>query len=318
MQFNPLVSIIIPVYNGSNYMCEAIDSALAQTYKNIEIIVVNDGSDDAGKTEEIARNYGNKIRYICKNNGGVSTALNTGIANMKGLYFSWLSHDDIYTPDKIEKEICALSRLANKDTIILCESGYIDENSDTISSFHTKKSVPEDKLIPWDAALMTLIKEGSFNGCSLLISKAIFEKCGTFDESLRFNQDGYMWNRIFLNRYPLFCISDVCVYGRIHSEQVTQKRQDLFHKDCTAMSEYLIPQFGNISTKNQNFLYEYIKYNAKYSNKSVVKKAMESANELNLLGFIPRMKILFICIWGAVRPTIRKVLYLVKYNIKSK
>lgn len=84
------------------------------------------------------------------------------------------------------------------------------------------------------------------------------------------------------------------------------------------MSEYLIPQFGNISTKNQNFLYEYIKYNAKYSNKSVVKKAMESANELNLLGFIPRMKILFICIWGAVRPTIRKVLYLVKYNIKSK
>ena len=131
MQFNPLVSIIIPVYNGSNYMCEAIDSALAQTYKNIEIIVVNDGSDDAGKTEEIARNYGNKIRYICKNNGGVSTALNTGIANMKGLYFSWLSHDDIYTPDKIEKEICALSRLANKDTIILCESGYIDENSDT-------------------------------------------------------------------------------------------------------------------------------------------------------------------------------------------
>ena len=56
--FHPLVSIIIPVYNGSNYVKEAIDSALAQTYDNVEILVVNDGSNDGGKTEEIARSYG--------------------------------------------------------------------------------------------------------------------------------------------------------------------------------------------------------------------------------------------------------------------
>ena len=93
--FHPLVSIVIPVYNGSNFVREAIDSALAQTYDNVEIIVVNDGSTDEGKTREIALSYGDKIRYFEKPNGGVSSALNMGISNMQGQYFSWLSHDDM-------------------------------------------------------------------------------------------------------------------------------------------------------------------------------------------------------------------------------
>ena len=59
---HPLVSIVIPVYNGSNYMQEAIDSALNQTYLNVEVIVVNDGSSDGGKTDSIAKSYGDKIR----------------------------------------------------------------------------------------------------------------------------------------------------------------------------------------------------------------------------------------------------------------
>ena len=63
---SPLVSIVIPVYNGSNYLKEAIDSALAQTYKNIEILVINDGSNDANKTEKIAQSFQSKIRYFKK------------------------------------------------------------------------------------------------------------------------------------------------------------------------------------------------------------------------------------------------------------
>ncbi len=73
---NKKVSIIIPVYNGEKYIKESIESALNQTYTNIEIIVVNDGSKD--NTDEICKSYGNKIKYIKKENGGVATALNTG------------------------------------------------------------------------------------------------------------------------------------------------------------------------------------------------------------------------------------------------
>ncbi|MEG2831455.1 MAG: glycosyltransferase family A protein, partial [Bacilli bacterium] len=76
MKKNCKVSIVIPVFNGSNYLKEAIDSALAQSYKNIEVIVVNDGSNDEGRTKDIAISYSNKIRYYEKENGGTSSALN--------------------------------------------------------------------------------------------------------------------------------------------------------------------------------------------------------------------------------------------------
>ena len=112
----PKVSIVIPVYNGADYMREAIESALNQTYENCEVIVVNDGSTD--ETEQIALSYGNKIRYFAKENGGVSTALNVGIEKMTGEYFAWLSHDDVYYPWKIEKQINVLRKSKAWDAIV--------------------------------------------------------------------------------------------------------------------------------------------------------------------------------------------------------
>ena len=91
---NPKVSIVIPVYNGEDYLAYAIDSALSQTYENKEIVVINDGSTD--NTDEICKSYGDKIRYFVKKNGGVASALNLAIEKMDGEYFSWLSHDDAY------------------------------------------------------------------------------------------------------------------------------------------------------------------------------------------------------------------------------
>ena len=77
--YEPKISIVIPAYKAANYLAEAIDSALAQTYSNVEIIVVNDGSPDDGATAAVAKSYGDKIRYFEKENGGSSSALNRGI-----------------------------------------------------------------------------------------------------------------------------------------------------------------------------------------------------------------------------------------------
>lgn len=100
---NDLVSVIIPTYNRSQLVTEAIDSVLCQTYPNMELIVVNDGSTD--DTEEKLRPYMDRIIYIRKENGGVSSAVNAGLRAAKGKYIARLDDDDLFMPDKTEKQV---------------------------------------------------------------------------------------------------------------------------------------------------------------------------------------------------------------------
>ena len=214
-KFNPLVSIIIPVYNGSNYMAEAIDSALTQTYSNVEVLVINDGSKDNEATRNIALSYGERIRYFEKENGGVATALNLGIAEMKGEYFSWLSHDDKYFPHKIEKQIDFLSQLSNKEVVLYSDLAYIDEDSKTISNLHFPHYSPEN-FRP------AFIMSDLISGCTLLIPKICFETCGIFDVTLRTTQDYDLWFRI-AEKFDFIHQSDILISSRIHKNQDTFK-----------------------------------------------------------------------------------------------
>jgi hypothetical protein len=219
--FNPKVSIVIPAYNGSNYLSQAIDSALAQTYKNIEIIVVNDGSNDDGATEKVAKSYGKKIRYFSKENGGVSTALNYGIKHMTGDYFAWLSHDDIYFPSYIETHIEYLASSQNKDIVTYTDFNIVDENlnimlNDTIISSLHCFDYKMTKLKPEYALL-----QGEINGGSVLISKHILDDIGLFNENLRVAQEREMWSRI-MKKYDFVNIPVVVSLIRTHREQVTR------------------------------------------------------------------------------------------------
>ncbi len=218
-KFNPLVSIVIPVYNGANYMCEAIDSALAQTYENIEVIVVNDGSKD--NTEEIAKSYGDKIRYFAKENGGVATALNLAIEKSKGEYISWLSHDDVYYLDKIEKQIRKLSALNGEkrfNTLLLSNYSLIDENSKFISNHKFHKTHDLDKL---NYPLYPLLK-GIVHGCTLLIPKHCFEDIAYFDSNLKTTQDYDLWFKMF-PKYGMIFMPNLFVKSRWHAEQGSKK-----------------------------------------------------------------------------------------------
>lgn len=134
MPDKPLVSIVIPVYNGSNYVRYAIDSALAQDYHPLEVVVVNDGSTDGGETESICLGYGDRIRYFDKENGGVATALNFAIEKANGEYVSWLSHDDAYFPNKVSKQMSRLEELkkVGKPVILSCDIETIDENGKSL------------------------------------------------------------------------------------------------------------------------------------------------------------------------------------------
>jgi len=209
--FNPLVSIIIPVYNGANYMREAIDSALAQSYKNVEILVINDGSKDNGATQEIALVYGDKIRYIYKENGGVATALNVGIKEMKGEYFSWLSHDDKYLPQKIQAQVDFLQTQEHKEIVIYTDGLYIDDKSEITSEF----KVP---LFPVAHFRPIFCMGGIMSGCSLLIPRKCFDVCGDFNPKLRTTQDYDMFFRIS-EKFTFVHIPHAYTLSRKHEEQ---------------------------------------------------------------------------------------------------
>lgn len=228
----PKVSIIIPVYNGSDYLDKAIQSALNQSYQNVEIIVVNDGSNDGGKTAEIARSHGDKIRYIEKENGGVSSALNLGIEAMTGDYFSWLSHDDEYRNKKIEKQVDALRAFKNDRVIALCDTEFIDEGSRVLDkSWGTPPSG-----IYNDKQALLLMNKKPLSGISLLIPKAAFLECGGFDTTLRFTQDADMWKRIFLNGYSLLVDKTIYARSRLHGKQQTNTHRERFREET--LSEF--------------------------------------------------------------------------------
>jgi glycosyltransferase involved in cell wall biosynthesis len=234
MNKNPLVSIVIPVYNGSNYLQVAIDSALTQTYKNIEIIVVNDGSTDGGATEKIAKSYGSKIRYYKKKNGGVSTALNFGIKKMQGQWFSWLSHDDIYSKDKIANQV----KIANSNKackVVFSRTGII--NGDNMIVRQDRSNIPSH------------IHGGYWNlklwiyACSLLIHKSVFKNIGDINEKNLVNQDQELIFSL-LNNYELYFADGDISYRRDHESNGIKQIENRGISQATKLYKRLLKQFG--------------------------------------------------------------------------
>ena len=215
MQYQPLVSIVIPVFNGEDFLNEAIKSAINQTYKNTEILVINDGSTD--HTEEIARSYGEKIRYYYKKNGGVASALNFAVRKMKGEYFSWLSHDDYYSPNKIAFEIEAIKKQTDKNTIIYCNYSLLDQKSHIFSTYRIENYYSEKER---SNGILMLIQR-MIGGCTLLIHTSHFKRVGMFNEALRTTQDYDMWFRI-LRGAKLIHVPKELVITRIHEKQGSQ------------------------------------------------------------------------------------------------
>ncbi len=220
---NPLVSIVIPVFNGAEFMREAIDSALGQTYPNIEVLVINDGSSDHGKTEDIAKSYGDKIRYFQKQNGGVASALNLGIREMKGGYFSWLSHDDSYLPNKVEVQIQFLQTLGT-EAVLYSDIEYMDEQSKKISEYLVREVSPE-KFI-WELLRRPFL----VHGCTVLCPKLFLKEAGFFNESLRTTQDYELWFRL-AKIFSFYHVPKILIRSRLHSHQSSQTMKKVFQKE---------------------------------------------------------------------------------------
>ncbi|MEZ2146353.1 TylF/MycF/NovP-related O-methyltransferase [Bradyrhizobium sp. DN5] len=235
----PLVSVVIPVYNGANFLADAVQSALNQTYRNIEIIVVNDGSTDHGATREVALSFGDRIRYFEKENGGCGSAFNWGIRQIRGEYFSWLSHDDAYDPTKIERQIEVLSGANGAAEVACCAYRILDDS--------TGKSFPQHYYDVEEFGRKPLygLFRGAINGNCLLIRCDAFTEVGLFDESLRTTQDYDLFYRL-LRRFSIVYHDDVLVTARVHPQQDTLAKHDLAMRESDQLWSRFIAESPSI------------------------------------------------------------------------
>lgn len=257
----PLVSIIIPLYNGANYVEQAIQSALSQTYENVEIIIVNDGSTDGGASKNICKKYAEKIVYLEKDNGGCASALNHGILNAKGEFISWLSHDDLYDINKIERQISLYEdySLNKQNTVISSVGRLIDSEGKEIQHPHRKNK----GLYRSEQAFNYFLFKSCPNGCGLLIPKILFERIGFFDENFKFVLDWNLWVKFALRGVDFYFDEERLVSNRVHSMQVTVKQKELHSKEANLTVDQL---FSIMKSENNMEIYLQKLYYFAYAN----------------------------------------------------
>ena len=192
----PLVSVIIPTYNRARQVCNAIDSVLAQAYRPIEIIVVDDGSID--DTSSAVAGYGDAVRYLRQENGGPSHARNTGIASARGEVIAFLDSDDLWYPEKLARQVEVL-RGDPRIGAVDCSFFLLDRGGSTV--FPVIRG-PECE----GNALEVMLLRGRCTSSTILIRTSCLREVGPFNEHLRGAEDWDLWLRL-ARRYRMAWIS---------------------------------------------------------------------------------------------------------------
>jgi len=217
----PKVSVIIPTYNYGRFLSSAIESVMKQTYRDYEIIVIDDGSTD--DTKEVMEKYCGTIRYIYQSNKGVSTARNKGIGIAKGQYIAFLDADDYWLPEKLDKSI---KFLENNNFDWICTSRFkITENGEcperkiaARSGIYEPKSF---KLSNLEIALFNPEYSIAITS-TVLIRRTCFNKAGLFDTSFRIGEDIDLWLRLKEAGFNGGYLDDALTVGRGHITSLTR------------------------------------------------------------------------------------------------
>lgn len=229
----PLVSVIVPVFNMDRYVAETLDSVLTQTFRDFEVIVVDDGSTDA--TPEILKGYGSRIRVIRRTNGGCPAALNTGLREAQGMWIAWVSADDLWEPTKLERQIEVIDRKPGVG-MVYTDYVYIDKDGMVLSREHFPCPPTRRKTI------LRLIRRCFVNGSSTLIRRDVFDAIGPYDEFEPLIFDWDIDLRIAL-AFDLAHVPEPLVRYRIHPGQ-NSARQDIVELAARRVASRALRRMG--------------------------------------------------------------------------
>jgi glycosyltransferase involved in cell wall biosynthesis len=184
----PKVSVIIPTYNCAHYLGQAIESVIGQTFRDFEIIVLDDGSTD--NTSEIADKYGKAIRYIRQTNGGLPAARNRAIEASTGEFVALLDSDDWWEPNKLEEQV-PLIEADPEVGISFTDLRVVYDDGTVLPSFLLSRPLASSGYV-FDRLLLS----GFILPSTVLMRRSCFEQSGRFDESMRSHEDIDLWLRI--------------------------------------------------------------------------------------------------------------------------
>jgi glycosyltransferase involved in cell wall biosynthesis len=221
MTMNPTVSVIIPAYNVSPYIADTIESVLAQTYRDFETIVVNDGSTD--NTENEIAPFRSRIVYLHKKNGGVHSARNAGVKAARGRYLAFLDGDDMWLPRYLE----LLLGLIESDSRIsaVYPNAYFFGSPYFAGKLH-QGVFPVSEPVTFERVL----QRECFIFCSVLLRKSVLDEVGGFDEELRGQgaEDLDLWLRILQSGFRFSFTTEPLVQYRWRHDSLSNSGVEMF------------------------------------------------------------------------------------------
>lgn len=244
---SPLVCVVIPVYNAEDVIRETIESVLAQTWTDREIVVVDDGSSDA--SGEIVRSFGGQVRYVRQENGGVARARNRGIAESAGEYIALLDHDDLWHPAKLAKQVAVLDGRPEVGMVIT-DVAHLDREGKPMGIVGAGYN-------PSETFARLFVRGYVPTPSAAMIRRSVLEAVGGFDE--RFNSAGLddheLWTRIAA-RYEIASIPEPLTYHR--NREIKPAQIALGHRPLLLST--LLERFGHDPVRRRYLLREQARY----------------------------------------------------------
>ncbi|MBE6963738.1 MAG: glycosyltransferase family 2 protein [Ruminococcaceae bacterium] len=220
----PRVSVLIPAYNSAAFLGQALDSVFAQTYRDFEVIVVDDGSEDDTAAVAAARP---EVRYIRKEHSGISATRNLAIAQARGEVIAFLDADDLWTPDKLEKQVAYLDACPDCQVVFSLVKNFFDG--------------PEAAMTERQRQLLNAKVEYCLPACC--VRKEVFETCGIFREDLAYGEDTYWITRLWTAGIHMkHCIQEPLYLRRIHNDNISLTHRKVGRENVMALMADAIRQ----------------------------------------------------------------------------
>lgn len=232
-----LISVIIPTYNHAHYLVEAVNSALAQSYPYVEILVVDDGSTD--NTAAVMQRYGNRVRYIQQENRGLSGARNSGILAAQGEYIALLDADDFWDTTYLQHVHAALATDSSLGAIYT-GTRFVDANGKA-------QAQPGVATVPADRLYDRLLDGEFFAPSAVLVRRRVLADVGLFDLDLRASEDWEIWLRV-ARAYPFGGIAQPLLNYRVHGNNMSSDPAHMLHYQRLTLAKHFGPMVGAPAT----------------------------------------------------------------------